>query len=116
MITPLLTAQLSPAIGTGEFHLRRRLGRQGGERVRAERRVDLPVGKFDLVMGSRGVLHVGSDDNLVTTLAMVCPFEPVEKQAQLEAGTADEQAEMLLTLLRMGAVGPDTSSGGRAVS
>ncbi len=57
-----------------------------------------------------------SDDNLVTTLAMVCPFEPVEKQALLEAGTADEQAEMLLTLLRMGAVGPDTSSGGRAVS
>jgi len=57
-----------------------------------------------------------SDDNLVTTLAMVCPFEPVEKQALLEAGTAVEQAEMLLTLLRMGAVGPDTSSGGRAVS
>jgi hypothetical protein len=33
----------------------------------------------------------------------------------LEAGTIAEQAEMLLTLLRMGAVGPD-SSGGRAVS
>jgi hypothetical protein len=56
------------------------------------------------------------DDILVTTLAMVCPFEPVEKQALLEAGTAVEQAEMLLTLLRMGAVGPDTSSAGRAVS
>jgi hypothetical protein len=56
-----------------------------------------------------------SDDNLVITLAMVCPFEPVEKQALLEAGTLGEQAEMLLTLLRMGAVGPDTS-GGRAVS
>jgi len=56
-----------------------------------------------------------SDDNLVITLAMVCPFEPVEKQALLEAGTLAEQAEMLLTLLRMGAVGPDTS-GGRAVS
>jgi len=56
-----------------------------------------------------------SDDNLVITLAMVCPFEPAEKQALLEAGTIAEQAEMLLTLLRMGAVGPDTSSG-RAVS
>ena len=56
-----------------------------------------------------------SDDNLVITLAMVCPFEPAEKQALLEAGTIAEQAEMLLTLLRMGAVGPD-SSGGRAVS
>jgi Lon protease-like protein len=56
-----------------------------------------------------------TDDNLVITLAMVCPFEPAEKQALLEAGTIAEQAEMLLTLLRMGAVGPD-SSGGRAVS
>jgi Lon protease-like protein len=56
-----------------------------------------------------------TDDNLVITLAMVCPFEPAEKQALLEAGTMGEQAEMLLTLLRMGAVGPD-SSGGRAVS
>jgi len=56
-----------------------------------------------------------SDDNLVITLAMVCPFEPAEKQALLEASTIAEQAEMLLTLLRMGAVGPDTS-GRRAVS
>jgi uncharacterized protein len=56
-----------------------------------------------------------TDDNLVITLAMVCPFEPAEKQALLEAGTIAEQAEMLLTLLRMGAVGPE-SSGGRAVS
>jgi uncharacterized protein len=56
-----------------------------------------------------------TDDNLVITLAMVCPFEPAEKQALLEAGTIAEQAEMLLTLLRMGAVGPDSSSG-RAAS
>ncbi|HET6239762.1 MAG TPA: LON peptidase substrate-binding domain-containing protein [Acetobacteraceae bacterium] len=56
-----------------------------------------------------------TDDNLVITLAMVCPFEPAEKQALLEAGTVADQAEMLLTLLRMGAVGPD-ASGGRALS
>jgi uncharacterized protein len=56
-----------------------------------------------------------TDDGLVATLAMVCPFEPVEKQALLEAGTIAQQAEMLLTLLRMGAVGPD-ASGGHAVS
>jgi hypothetical protein len=56
-----------------------------------------------------------SDDNLVITLSMVCPFEPVEKQALLEAGTIAQQAEMLLTLLRMGAMGPDTP-GGQAVS
>lgn len=56
-----------------------------------------------------------TDDNLVITLAMVCPFEPVEKQALLEAGTIAQQADMLLMLLRMGAVGPDTP-GKHAVS
>jgi Lon protease-like protein len=56
-----------------------------------------------------------TDDNLVITLAMVCPFEPVEKQALLEAGAIADQAEMLLTLLRMGAVDQD-APGGRALS
>lgn len=56
-----------------------------------------------------------TDDNLVITLSMVCPFEPVEKQALLEAPTIAQQAEMLLTLLRMGAMGPD-APGGHAVS
>ena len=56
-----------------------------------------------------------SDDDLVITLAMVCPFEPAEKQALLEAGTIPDQAAMLLTLLRMGSIGPD-AQGGRALS
>jgi Lon protease-like protein len=56
-----------------------------------------------------------TDDNLIVTLAMVCPFEPVEKQALLEAVTIADQAEMLMTLLRMGTAGND-SPGGRAVS
>ena len=56
-----------------------------------------------------------TDDNLVITLAMVCPFEPVEKQALLQAPTIADQADMLLTLLRMGAVDQDIP-GGRALS
>ena len=56
-----------------------------------------------------------TNDGLVLSLAMVCPFEPVEKQALLEATTIADQAEMLLTLLRMGAAGPD-APGGHAVS
>ncbi len=43
------------------------------------------------------------DDALVVTLAMVCPFEPIEKQALLEAPNEAERAETLLALLRMGA-------------
>jgi Lon protease-like protein len=42
---------------------------------------------------------------LVTSLAMICPFEPCEKQALLEAGGAEERAEVLIALLQMGALG-----------
>jgi Lon protease-like protein len=52
-----------------------------------------------------------SDDNLVVTLAMACPFEPVEKQALLEAPTEAERAATLLALLQMGAAGPDLPPG-----
>jgi Lon protease-like protein len=44
-----------------------------------------------------------SDEMLVLTLCMVCPFEVPEKQALLEAGTAEERAAMLIALLQMGA-------------
>lgn len=46
------------------------------------------------------------DEALVVTLAMVCPFEPIEKQALLEAPSEAERAETLLALLRMGAAEP----------
>lgn len=51
-----------------------------------------------------------ADDTLVVTLCMVCPFEPVEKQALLEAATAAERARTLLTLLEMGAVRSDPAA------
>lgn len=50
------------------------------------------------------------DDALVTTLAMICPFTPAEKQALLEAATEADRAAVLLTLLQMGAVEPDPSA------
>jgi len=50
------------------------------------------------------------DEALVVTLAMVCPFEPVEKQALLEAPTDADRADTLLALLRMGAAEPGGSS------
>ena len=46
------------------------------------------------------------DEALVVTLAMVCPFEPIEKQALLEAPSEPERADTLLALLRMGAAEP----------
>jgi uncharacterized protein len=55
------------------------------------------------------------DDMLVITLGMVCPFEPAEKQALLEAAGDAERASTLLALLQMGAMQQDTP-GGRSVS
>jgi Lon protease-like protein len=52
-----------------------------------------------------------SDDGLVITLAMACPFEAVEKQALLEAPSDDDRAATLLALLQMGAAGPDAPAG-----
>ncbi|MCS6922160.1 LON peptidase substrate-binding domain-containing protein [Elioraea thermophila] len=46
-----------------------------------------------------------SNATLVTTLSMVCPFEPCEKQALLEAPTVDDRADLLLTLIEIGAHG-----------
>lgn len=42
------------------------------------------------------------DDVLVSTLSMVCPFQPAEKQALLEASTQADRARALLALLWMG--------------
>lgn len=53
------------------------------------------------------------DEMLVVTLAMICPFEPAEKQALLEAAGEAEQAATLLALLQMGAAASD-APGGRA--
>jgi Lon protease-like protein len=41
------------------------------------------------------------DDALLVTLSMVCPFEPAEKQALLEAATPAERARALLALLQI---------------
>jgi uncharacterized protein len=56
-----------------------------------------------------------SDDGLVITLAMACPFEAVEKQALLEAPDDADRAATLLALLQMGAAEPDRPAG-RSVS
>ena len=46
-------------------------------------------------------------DQLVNTMAMVCPFEPPEKQALLEAPGLAERAEALIAILEMSALDRD---------
>jgi hypothetical protein len=45
------------------------------------------------------------DAMLVTTLAMVCPFDVREKQALLEASTTAERASMLVAIMQMETLG-----------
>lgn len=50
------------------------------------------------------------DDKLVTSLAMVCPFEAKEKQALLEAADLAERSRVMTALLELGAfAGQDES-------
>ena len=48
-----------------------------------------------------------SDERLVTSLAMICPFEAREKQALLEAPTLTERAKLITTLVEMAVLGGD---------
>ncbi|MCB1885669.1 MAG: LON peptidase substrate-binding domain-containing protein [Geminicoccaceae bacterium] len=47
---------------------------------------------------------------LVTSLAMICPFEPNEKQALLEAPDLEAQGRMLVALMQMSALDTDAAS------
>ena len=52
-----------------------------------------------------------ADHALVVTLCMVCPFDPLAKQALLEAPTLAERAEALLAILQIDAHDPRSPDG-----
>jgi len=45
------------------------------------------------------------DERLVTSLAMICPFEPPEKQALLEADCLSDRAKLMMSLLEIAIAG-----------
>ncbi|MGD9885697.1 MAG: LON peptidase substrate-binding domain-containing protein [Reyranella sp.] len=51
-----------------------------------------------------------ADSNLVTSLSMVLPFGPAEKQALLEAADTSARAKLLIALLEMSAFGPSSET------
>jgi Lon protease-like protein len=51
-----------------------------------------------------------ADRNLVTSLSMILPFDPAEKQALLEAADTTARAKLLVSLLEMGAFGQSPHS------
>ncbi len=55
------------------------------------------------IEGDWDAIEETADEQLVTSLAMICPFEPPEKQALLEAATLPERAATMTTILQMSA-------------
>jgi Lon protease-like protein len=56
-------------------------------------------------------LRTAPAERLVTTLAMMCPFEPSEKQALLEAPDFAERARLLTAIIEMAAQAPQREGG-----
>ena len=55
-------------------------------------------------------LQETDDSSLITCLSMVCPFDPCEKQALLEADCCDARAKMFMTMLEMASCREDCKS------
>lgn len=72
-----------------------------------------PINRVRLLLALRAYIAASGDDfdwqsiealgdhDLVTSLAMACPFEPLEKQALLEAGDLGERSRALTALIEM---------------
>ncbi|MEO1191953.1 MAG: LON peptidase substrate-binding domain-containing protein [Pseudomonadota bacterium] len=55
------------------------------------------------ISGDWETIEQTGNERLVTSLAMLCPFSPSEKQALLEAPGLAERAESMITLLQLAA-------------
>ncbi len=72
-----------------------------------------PIDRVRLLLALRAYITASGDEfdwksieglgdrDLVTSLAMACPFEPMEKQALLEAGDLGERSRALTALIEM---------------
>lgn len=49
------------------------------------------------------------DEKMIAALAMICPFQPQEKQALLEAPSAQERVTLFMTILEMAVCGGDVT-------
>lgn len=74
---------------------------------------DRLLGRLQRYFDAQGIkadwnsLRSSQDERLVTTLAMLCPFEPGEKQGLLECPTMADRSELLMGLIEIGAAGGD---------
>ena len=71
------------------------------------------LSKRDLKADWRSVMSAPAE-TLINALAMLCPFEPAEKQALLEASGWQERVATLVALLEM--AGPPAPPGGNTIN
>ncbi|MGH6948780.1 MAG: LON peptidase substrate-binding domain-containing protein [Kiloniellales bacterium] len=64
------------------------------------------------IEGNWNAIEEASDERLVTSLAMICPFEAPEKQALLEAMTLSERARTITTIMEMASHNEGEADGG----
>ncbi|MDR3518892.1 MAG: LON peptidase substrate-binding domain-containing protein [Azospirillaceae bacterium] len=57
--------------------------------------------KLHEIAADWSVITSAPDERLITSLAMICPFEPAEKQALLEANTLADRANRMTALIEM---------------
>ena len=58
-------------------------------------------------------IHDTPSERLINSLAMICPFEPLEKQALLEAATLADRLEVLTSLVEMAVLETTHEDAGR---
>ncbi|MDP9127394.1 MAG: LON peptidase substrate-binding domain-containing protein [Pseudomonadota bacterium] len=71
-----------------------------------------PYFKEEGISLDRSVIENAPDDVLVSSLVMICPLEPSEKQALLEAADLPARAELLTALLEMACMPGGEGDGG----
>lgn len=55
------------------------------------------------IMANWEEIHHASDDLIISSLSMACPFKPIEKQALLEISSLSERCDMMIALMEMAA-------------
>ncbi len=86
-------------------YARYRADMQGGEDVPVDREKLMPalrefLNRFEVKVDWEALEKV-PDDALVRSLSMMCPFEPNEKQALLEAETPGDRSTLVTALIEM---------------
>ncbi len=121
-LTGICRFRVAEELGTGEAfrEVRPDYGPFAGDLVSGDE-VDFPRDRLlaalkeylstrDLKADWRSVVSAPAE-TLVNALAMLCPFEPAEKQALLEAPGWAERVDTLVALLEISSIAPESGGG-----